>query len=460
MNPSENNPERIHFIAVGGSAMHNLAIALKKKGCIITGSDDEIFEPSKSRLERYGLLPDYEGWDPTKITKDLNAVIIGMHARQDNPELIRAKELGLKVYSYPEFLYSHAQDKTRVVISGSHGKTTITSMILHVMNYYKKEFDYMVGAQLEGFEVMVKLSDTAKVIILEGDEYLTSPEDRRPKFHVYKADIGLISGIAWDHINVFPDFQSYLQQFEIFAGMIPANGTLIYCNEDKILKNLIQQFKPIANCISYGIPEYIIENGQTRIIYSKKEYPLNIFGKHNLLNLEAANKVTNLFGIQKDAFLTAMGSFMGASKRLELVKKDNNTSVYKDFAHSPSKVKASINALKELYPNRQLYACLELHTFSSLNKSFLSEYHNSMQEATSAIVYYNEHTIQLKRLETLNERDIQQAFGSKNILVFKDSAKLQSYLKSQNWKDKNLILMSSGNFDGLDFDMLANELIC
>lgn len=443
----------VHFIAIGGSAMHNLAISLTLKGYNVSGSDDEIFEPAAGRLKKYGIFPDSIGWNSNRITKNIDAVILGMHARVDNPELIKAKELGLKIYSYPEFIYEQSKLKKRVVIGGSHGKTTITSMILHVLDACNLPCDYMVGAQLEGFEVMTKLTDDASCIIIEGDEYLTSPLDRRPKFHVYKPDIGLISGIAWDHVNVFPTFENYVKQFQIFADMIPSNGALIYCNEDAHCVEIASKTKT-KHKIPYTLPEYRIENGKYYVLLRDEEYLLQVFGRHNLLNVNAACQVCACLGINNKDFFTAIQSFKGASKRLERVYEDAEKAIYKDFAHSPSKLKATINAVKEKYPHRHLVACVELHTFSSLTGEFLKQYAHTMDEADIAIVYFNPHAITLKKLPPITEDIVFGAFANKKLIVFQNSKKLSDYLSSIVWENKNLLMMSSGNFDGMSFEDL------
>ncbi len=450
---------RVHFIAIGGSAMHNLAIALHKKGYIISGSDDEIFEPSRSRLAKYNLLPENSGWDENKISKELDAVIVGMHARIDNPELLKAQSLGLNIFSYPEYLYEQSKNKKRIVIGGSHGKTTITSMIIHVLNYYHIDCDYMVGAQLDGFEVMVKLSEDAKYMILEGDEYLTSPIDRRPKFHLYKPHIALISGIAWDHINVFPTFENYMEQFEIFVNQIVEDGSVIYCNDDINVKRICESAKNNIHKFPYSLPSYVIENNITEIVFKYRNYPIKIFGKHNLLNINGARLVCKQIGISDEKFYEAIGSFKGASKRLELVKSNNSAAVYKDFAHAPSKLRATINAVKEQYPGRKLIACIELHTFSSLNEKFLKEYHGSMAAADTAIVYYNPHTLEHKKLPDISPEQVKAAFGGSNILVYNDTKKLVNDLYGLNLHEKNLLMMSSGNFDGINFNELAERVV-
>lgn len=443
---------KVHFIAIGGSAMHNLAIALKLKGYEVSGSDDEIFSPAKERLEKYNILPDNVGWDEKKITKDLDAIILGMHAKEDNPELIKAKQLGLKIYSYPEFLYEMSKDKKRIVIGGSHGKTTTTAMILHAMQHCGVETDYMVGALLEGFEVMVKMTEKAEYMVLEGDEYLTSTLDKRPKFHLYKPNIAIITGIAWDHINVFPTFEIYKEQFQIFADKIEKNGTLIYCNEDENVRRIAENSRADIEKLPYVAFDYKIEKGNTYIIYKGKEYLIQVFGKHNLMNMYAAMLATEKVGISNEDFLASMQSFKGASKRLELVKKTDSVSVYKDFAHSPSKLKATIEAVKDWFPNRKLVACMELHTFSSLTSEFLQQYKGTMDKADVSMVYYNKHAIELKRLPDLNKQDVYEAFDKQGLKVYTDVKDMLTDLHKIEMKDVCILMMSSGNFDGIDLN--------
>jgi len=447
---------RIHFIAIGGSAMHNLAIALHKKGYQISGSDDVIFEPAKSRLDKYGLLPAEMGWDENRISTDLDAVILGMHARIDNPELLKAQEIGVKIYSYPEYIYEQSKDKLRVVIGGSHGKTTITSMILHVLNYYNRDFDYLVGAQLAGFETMVKVTKEAPVMIIEGDEYLSSPIDRRPKFHLYKANVAVISGIAWDHINVFPTYADYTLQFDKFIDTIEENGTLIYCKADADLNEIVTHSNAKVQKIGYAIPEHEIVNGITFLLPEKTA--LKVFGDHNLMNMNAAKLVCAQLNISEAEFNEAISSFTGAAKRLEVISADESTNVYKDFAHSPSKLKATIEAVKSQFTDRKLIACIELHTFSSLNKDFLKEYAGSMDKADDAIVFIDLKSFEQKRMEPFSESDVQEAFSNPHLKFFNDAAKLKAYLLSQNYKDTNLLMMSSGNYAGFDLPELANSL--
>ncbi len=449
---------RVHFIAIGGAAMHGIAIALKEKGYTVTGSDDEIVEPSLSRLRERGLIGQYYGWDEDNIHEKLDAVILGMHARADNIELLKAQQLGLKIYSFPEFIYEQSKSKKRIVIGGSHGKTTITAMILHVLKSKNYNFDFMAGAALPGFDNMVRLTEKAPFIILEGDEYLSSPLDRRPKFHLYKADIGLISGIAWDHINVFPTFENYVEQFRIFAQQIPESGTLVYCLDDAEVKKIAEDTNVRCKKNFYSIPKYEIKDGVTYLIY-KEKIPLGVFGEHNLRNIEGARKICKLLGVSDYDFNRSIGSFAGAAKRLQLVARNNSTAVYKDFAHSPSKLIATIDALKKQFPERKLFACIELHTFSSLNKNFLSEYKGTMASADVPIVYFNPHTVEHKKLEALNKNLIAEFFADKRIKVFTDSAELRNYLAEQEWEGSNLLMMSSGNFDGLSLEKLAEEIV-
>jgi UDP-N-acetylmuramate: L-alanyl-gamma-D-glutamyl-meso-diaminopimelate ligase len=450
---------KVHLTAIGGSAMHNLAIALHQKGIIVTGSDDEIFEPSKGRLNRLGLLPEKDGWYPEKITADIDAVIIGMHARKDNPELLRAQELGIKIFSYPEYIYEQTKDKIRVVIGGSHGKTSTTAMILHVLKECAVDCEFLVGAQLDGFDCMVKLTTDAKIAVIEGDEYLSSPTDLRPKFHLYHPNIALLSGIAWDHINVFPTFENYVEQFKIFLDKIESGGSLVYCEADGEVKKLSENHPGNFKKIPYNTHAHEVVNGITYLITDKGKIPLKIFGNHNLQNLNGAKYVCNELGITDAQFYNAIQSFKGAARRLELVKQNENTAIYKDFAHSPSKLKATTSAFKQQFPNRTLIACMELHTFSSLNATFLAEYHGAMEAADEAYVYFSPHTLEHKKLKPISEEEVRNAFGTANVQVFTDSNKLMQVLKNKTWPNANLLLMTSGNFDGVDFVQLANELI-
>ncbi|MBD3748838.1 MAG: peptidoglycan synthetase [Sphingobacteriales bacterium] len=451
---------RVHFIAIGGAAMHNLAIALHLKGFEVTGSDDFIYEPSKSRLQNHGILPEHNGWQADLITHDIDAVILGMHARLDNPELLKAQELGLTIYSYPQYIYEQSKEKKRVVIGGSHGKTTITSMILHVLQFHKKDFDFLVGAQIEGFDNMVKLSD-APIIVIEGDEYLASPIDRRPKFHLYQANTAIISGIAWDHINVFPTFERYKEQFSLFIDTIQQNGKLIFCKEDEVLADLIKthQFKNDLEVIPYQTPDYQIENGKTSLITEFGQFELSVFGKHNLMNLTAARLVCEDLGISTFAFYQGIQSFKGASKRLEKIGESKAAAIFKDFAHSPSKLKATIEAVKEQFPDRKLIACMELHTFSSLNEDFLLEYADTMNGADFAVVFIDEKTFIQKKMKPFSETKVIQAFKNDKLKFFNQPEKIKSYLLTFKFDNVNLLMMSSGNFGGIDLMMLKKLLL-
>lgn len=445
---------KIHFIAIGGSAMHNLALALAQKGYTVTGSDDAIFEPSLSRLKKQGIAPNSLGWFPDKITSDLDAVILGMHAHSDNPELQKAKELNLKIYSYPEFLYEQSKNKTRVVIAGSHGKTTITSMVLHVLNYHQVDVDYMVGAQLEGFDTMVKLTDTNEFMILEGDEYLSSPIDLRSKFLLYQPNIALLSGIAWDHINVFPTFESYKQPFLNFVNTISQGGALIYNEEDKEVVEVVEQTGNYLKKFPYHTPNYVIKDEKVYLQTSEGELQLSLFGRHNLLNLEGARLVCNQIGIQNEAFYEAILSFKGASRRLEKIYDTNEYIVYKDFAHAPSKVMATVKAVKENFSNKRLIACLELHTYSSLNPEFLKQYKNTLDKADEALVFYSEDALKIKRMEPISKELIINSFEKNNLQVFTDPVLLENYLKEIDKNNSIFLMMSSGNYGGINLDSI------
>ncbi len=447
---------KVHFIAIGGSAMHNLAIALQKKGFQVTGSDDAIFEPSKSRLEEKGLLPEVTGWFPEKITTDLDAVILGMHAHEDNPELAKAKELGLKIYSYPEYLYEQSKNKTRVVIGGSHGKTTITSMILHVLDYHDLEVDYMVGAQLEGFDCMVKLTQENDFIVLEGDEYLSSTLDRRPKFHLYQPNIALLSGIAWDHVNVFPTFENYVEQFRIFVSSMTNGGAMIYNVQDKYVKEVVENTENSIKKFPYQIPSYSIQEGTTLLKTEDGPVPLEVFGDHNLSNLEGSRLICNQMGITDEMFYEAIQSFRGASKRLEILIDKLTYKVFKDFAHSPSKVKATTEAVKKQFANQKMVACLELHTYSSLNADFITLYEGALDHADEAVVFYSEAALKIKRMEKLSEDFIKKSFKNDAVKVFTNSEKLKTYLKAMDKNNAVFLMMSSGNYGGLDLVEIFN----
>jgi UDP-N-acetylmuramate: L-alanyl-gamma-D-glutamyl-meso-diaminopimelate ligase len=444
--------KHIHFIAIGGAAMHNMALALHKNGFRITGSDDEIKEPSLTRLKIAGLLPESIGWFPEKIEARPDLIILGMHARADNPELIKAQELGLPVMSFPEYLYEHSKNKTRVVIGGSHGKTSITSMVMHALRECGIDFDYMVGSTVAGFDTMVRLTDEAPYIILEGDEYLSSPVDRRPKFHLYCADIALVSGIAWDHINVFPTFENYVDQFRIFINNIPETGTLVWFGGDQELASITESVADKIELIKYDVPQHEIVDGSTIVEFNGSNYQLEVFGRHNLANLEGARQICLKLGIGGDAFYKAMTFFKGAGRRLEKVAETKEQIVFRDFAHSPSKLKATVGAVKEQFPNRKIIACFELHTFSSLSDSFLEQYSNTMEAADVALVYFNPDVIAHKKIKPISAERVQDSFGMSNLDVLTDPKELSSRI-SMHFQGKSvLLLMSSGSFDGLKMD--------
>lgn len=432
--------------------MHNLALTLKEAGNTITGSDDEIYEPSKSRLADNGLLPKEFGWYEENIHKDLDAIVLGMHAKADNPELLKAKELGLKIYSYPEFLYEHSKDKTRVVIGGSHGKTTITSMVLHVLKYNEIDVDYMVGAQLDGFDRTVHLTKENEFMIIEGDEYLSSPIDRRPKFHLYQANIALMSGIAWDHMNVFPTFENYVDQFRIFVDTMVPGGILVYNEEDEEVKKVVENATNSIKKEAYKTPEYSIENGQVLLDTIEGKIPLQVFGKHNLQNLAGAKLVCQSIGVSEEEFYEAISTFKGASKRLEKLAEGENSIIFKDFAHSPSKVKATTNAVKEQFGDRKVLACLELHTYSSLNADFLDLYQNALDKADEAVVFYSPHAVQIKKLKPISKEQIAEAFQRDDLIIYTDPKEFKDFLFAQDLKNTALLFMSSGNYGGLDLE--------
>ncbi len=449
--------QKVHFIAIGGSVMHNLAIAMHEKGFEVSGSDDEVYEPAAGRLKEHGLLPQNEGWFPEKVNEQLDAVILGMHARPDNPELEKAKSLGIKIYAYPEYILTQALDKQRIVIAGSHGKTTITAMIMHVLKQCKRDFDYVIGAQVEGFDTNVKLTN-ASIIIIEGDEYLSSPINRTPKFLNYSHHIGLISGIAWDHINVYPTIDEYVKQFDLFADATPKAGTLIYCEEDDLVTVIGSKERDDVSRLEYKTHKHKVKNGITYLQLESGELPITLIGKHNMQNLNGAKAVLKTIGITNDAFYKAIATFGGASKRLEKIAERGETVVYKDFAHAPSKLKATTEALKEQYPDRRLIACMELHTFSSLNKKFIEQYKDTFQAADRALVYYNPKTIAHKKLEDVSVEEVKSAFNRSDLMVFTDSQKMQEILANESWQKTNLLLMSSGTFDGIDIQELAKSI--
>lgn len=450
---------KVHFISIGGSVMHQLAIALKKKGYDVTGTDDEIFEPSYSNLQSEGLLPEKMGWRPDLIVADIDAVILGMHAKNDNPEIQKARQLNLKIYSFPEYIYHESKAKIRVAVGGSHGKTTTTSMIMHVLKSAKKKFDYMVGARLSGFEQSVSITD-APVIVCEGDEYPASAIEKRPKFHFLFPHIAVITGIAWDHINVFPTFESYLEQFRIFIDKIEPGGLLIYNGSDEAVKQLVASNKR-ADILHqpYGLPQYYVKNGKTTIHIENAEGELAVFGDHNLMNLQAAWYVCKYFEIDARTFVNAIINFTGASKRLEKIAENRSCVVFRDFAHAPSKVKAAMEAVKHQYPDKKLIAILELHTFSSLNKEFMTQYKNALDKADKAAVFYSAHALEIKKMPELPKQVVADGFAKENLEVINDKKELLNWLDSQQYQNTNVVFMSSGNYDGFDINSFSEKII-
>ncbi|MBP6358589.1 MAG: peptidoglycan synthetase [Sediminibacterium sp.] len=450
---------KVHFISIGGSVMHQLAIALQGKGYQVTGTDDEIFEPALTHLRDKGLLPSAFGWQPDLITSDLDAVILGMHAKADNPELIKAQELGLSIYSFPEYIFHESQQKKRVVVGGSHGKTTTTSMIMHVLKTCHQDFDYLVGAKLAGFDQSVKVTN-APTIVCEGDEYLASALLRQPKFHFLFPHVAILTGIAWDHINVFPTFEFYLEQFVIFMNKIEAGGVLIYNETDEVLNKLVLSNKrDNIRYIPYKVPAHQITNGQTYITLDGAEGPLSVFGDHNLLNMQAAYYACTELGITAQDFVHAMANFTGASKRLELLANNEHCNIYRDFAHAPSKVIATIEAVKQQFPSRKLIGVLELHTYSSLNKEFMHQYKGALEKTDTAVVFYSKHALQIKGLPELPESYVVEGFDKNGLLVMTDKTALEQWLRKQDYSNTNLVLMSSGNYDGIDLPSFAPTLI-
>jgi UDP-N-acetylmuramate: L-alanyl-gamma-D-glutamyl-meso-diaminopimelate ligase len=453
----QHKKKKIHFIAIGGSVMHNLAIALKQAGHEISGSDDEIFDPSRATLIKHGLLPEKEGWYPEKLDHSFDAVLLGMHAKPDNPELLKAQELGLTIFSFPDYIYDQSKNKQRIVIAGSHGKTTITAIIIHVLHFLKHKFDYVIGAKVNGIENTVKLSD-APIIVIEGDEYLSSALDPTPKFVRYQHHVGLISGISWDHANVFPNEEEYVKQFDLFADQTPKGGILIYCEQDSMALIVGKKERSDVLAIPYRSHSHAADVSQFYLTHGREKHPIKIFGSHNYQNISGAKEVLKKLGVTEEQFFAAISSFEGASGRLQKIVETKNSSLYKDFAHAPSKVKATVKALKEIYPGRDLVACLELHSLSSLSKNFIPQYKDSMKSAQVQIVYYNAEKMKVKKLEPLEDTDIRKSFGAPNMHIFNDAKKLEDFLLQHSWTNKNLLMMSSGNFGGLKISDLAEKI--
>ena len=448
----------VHFIAIGGSAMHNLALALHERGdALITGSDDAIFEPSKSRLSTAGILPEREGWYPQKIHNGIDVIILGMQAKRNNPEVYKATQIGLKIYSYPEFLYESTKNKTRVVIGGSHGKTSITSMLLHSLKHSNSNVDYMVGARLEGYKTMVRLSTDSEWAVFEGDEYLSSPIDLRPKFHLYRANVAILSGMAWDHINVFPTFEKYKIAFSDFLKSMEPGGTLIYNSDDVELKDLVLEDNSPIRKIPYSIPKYRIDDFKWVWCTPQGDLNLHFIGKHNLSNAEGARWLAQEMGIQAEEFYDAISTFSGAERRLEILGRGEHRSVHLDFAHAPSKVKATVEAYVETFPKTIKIGLLELHTFSSLNPDFISGYHDVLNGLDQAVVYYDPKAVAHKNLPELEKSTVESVFGSE-VKVFTDIDEFRIFI------DKlpiscNLLVMSSGNLGGFDIRAYSEKWV-
>lgn len=450
----------IHFIAIGGAIMHQLALALQKQGHKVTGSDDEINDPAKSNLKAVGLLPEQEGWHPERITSEVEAIVLGMHAKADNPELLRAQELNIPIYSFPQYVYEVSKDKTRIVIAGSHGKTTITSMIMHILHHYELDFDYLVGAKVEGFKQSVKLSD-APIIIIEGDEYPASIIEKRPKVFFYHPHITVLSGIAWDHVNVFPTYEIYLNQFEQYLQGIKANVPIFYNNEDDEVKKVVHHSAQHLKAIPYDTPAYTVEEGTTYIHSDEDDYQVSVFGRHNILNMQAAIAVCEELGISKDDCYEAIRTFKGAARRLEKIKENDDIVVFRDFAHAPSKLRATLAAARESYPEHTLIACFELHTYSSLSEQFLKEYKGTMNPADKAIVYFSHHAIELKGLPPITKEQVNTSFDNKELMAIDNKEELEqtvTELLKGSKKPICLLLMSSGTFDGIDWNTVSSQL--
>ncbi|WP_156309281.1 UDP-N-acetylmuramate--L-alanine ligase [Sphingobacterium endophyticum] len=452
---------RIHFIAIGGSIMHNLAINLAEQGHQVTGSDDQIVEPSKSQLKEAGLLPKELGWFPEKITEDIDAVILGMHADENNPELQKAKELGIRIYSFPEFVYEQSSEKTRVVIAGTYGKTTITSMIMHVLKKLGRNFDYLVGAQLEGFDKLLQLSPENNLIIIEGDEYYASAMNKQSKFLKYKPNIALISGVDWDHFKTVISQEDYFKQFEDFIRTIVPKGTLIYNKDDKNTREVVERTMDIKiNRHGYKLPEYSINKGITYVQVGEHNIPLKVFGKHNLSNISGAFTVCEWLGVKRDEFYAAIQDFRSSIRYLEFVASQNGSVVYQDFAHTPGKLRSSIHAVKEQFPNQALVTIIELNGYDSLDSEFITEYANSMNESDFAVVFVNTSLIKEKNiaLDNLIWR-LNEAFNHPAFQVITQMAELEDFLETFKSNGYNLLFMSSNNYNGVNMTSFADKFL-
>ena len=446
---------KVHFISIGGSVMHSLAIELKRLNYVVTGSDDVIYEPSKSSLIENDLYPKELGWHESNIKDDLDFVILGMHARSDNPELKLAKHKKIKIYSFPEFVYEYSKNKTRVVIAGSHGKTTIASMVLHVLKNNTINVDYLLGAKIEGLSNSVSLSNENDFIIIEGDEYLSSRIHDTPKFHVYKPNIALISGISWDHVNVFPTFDVYKNQFGVFIDKIVDGGVLIYNDNDLEILDLLKNNQNFIRKIPYSRHNYIAKDNKFFIETDEGILPLKIFGKHNMENLSGAKQVCNLIGLTDDEFYNSILTFKGATNRLQLKEIKLGRSVIIDFAHSPSKLKASIDAVKTNFSG-ELVGVYELHTFSSFHKKFQIHYRGTMDKCDYPIIFIDRSNPKLKN-QDLDEESLKKSFNNLKMKFIFDKDELDNYIMSFEQLNLNLLLMSSGKFGGIDVDRLSKN---
>jgi len=332
-------------------------------------------------------------------------------------------------------------------------------MILHVLNYHERAVDYMVGAQLDGFETMVHLTAENDFIVLEGDEYLSSPIDRRPKFHLYKPNIALLSGIAWDHINVFPTFENYVSQFKIFTDAMVHGGIMVYNEEDATVKEVVESSENHIQKYPYQTPKHFIDNGVTYLETSEGDLPLEVFGTHNLQNLAGAKWICQHMGIDEDDFYEAIASFSGASKRLEKIAENDTSVIFKDFAHSPSKVAATTKAVKKQYENSNVLACLELHTYSSLNAVFLEEYKGALDAADKAVVFYSPDAVKIKQLEAVTSAQIAKAFQREDLIIYTNPQEFKAFLFAENLKNTALVFMSSGNYGGLNLEEVKHLVL-
>lgn len=441
----------LHFVAIGGSIMHSLAISLKQQGHQISGSDDHIYDPASSRLAAHGLLPDEEGWHPERITAELDAVILGMHAFEDNPELAKAQELNIPVYSFPAFVFEQSHHKQRIVIAGSYGKTTTTAMVMHVLKEAGRDFDYLVGAQVEGFDNPVRVTEKAPMIIIEGDEYLASRIDPRPKFLLYQPHMVVITGISWDHINVFPTEDVYEEQFANLLHQLGKAADIIYCEGDARLRALVETYTD-ANSqyrYPYRTPKYKVKDGKYVVKLEGEQSAVPLIGRHNMANLAAAWRVCQQVGIEIEDFFQHMQTFKGASIRLQILQETQQQVLIRDYAHAPAKVKASVDAVRERYASRHLIAVAELHTFSSLHADYLPLYRDSLAAASARIVYINPKAVAQKRMAPITREQLVDAFGTEDLVYTTTPSELTEAIAHARQGEDVLLLMSSGNLGGL-----------